>query len=130
MRIPEQESSETNSKVVPKKLTFKETVQKILAKDGLGALWRGVGPALILVINPVLQYTVFEQLKNFLVVRKTARSRTAELATAVAVLSDWDIFFLGALSKLGQLTSLAIPLQPILTRFCSCNIFDLSLYVC
>lgn len=28
--------------------------------------------------------------------------RAAGLATAVAVLSDWDFFFLGALSKLGE----------------------------
>src|SRR3984957_4161068 len=102
MRIPEQESSETNSKVVPKKLTFKETVQKILAKDGLGALWRGVGPALILVINPVLQYTVFEQLKNLLISRRKSRLKAAGLATAVVLLSDLDFFLLGAFSKLGR----------------------------
>ncbi|KAI0960552.1 hypothetical protein AcW1_005036 [Taiwanofungus camphoratus] len=81
------------------KLGFVETVQHILRKDGVGAFWRGIGPALVLVINPVLQYTVFEQLKNILVRRRMARRRTAGLAAA-AILSDWDYFFLGALSKL------------------------------
>ncbi|KAF9534356.1 mitochondrial carrier domain-containing protein [Crepidotus variabilis] len=93
-------SSESRGDQV-KKLGFFDTVQSILAKDGLGALWRGIGPALVLVINPIIQYTVFEQLKNFLIKSRTAKLRAAGGATAaVAVLSDWDFFFLGALSKL------------------------------
>lgn len=88
------------------RLGFIATVQRILRKDGLAALWRGLGPALVLVINPVLQYTVFEQLKNTLIRRRTARMRAAASGTAaaaalVAVLSDVDYFFLGALAKLG-----------------------------
>jgi adenine nucleotide transporter 17 len=58
---------------------------------------------LILVINPVVQYTVFEQLKNFLIASRTDKLRAAGAATAVAILSDWDFFFLGALSKLGMI---------------------------
>lgn len=83
-----------------RKLGFWETIQRILAKDGIGAFWRGLGPALILVINPVIQYTVFEQLKNFLIASRTNKLRAAGGVTAVAILSDWDFFFLGALSKL------------------------------
>lgn len=83
-----------------KKLSILETIQTILAKDGMGAFWRGIGPALVLVINPVLQYTVFEQLKNYLVAARTAKLRAAGAAAAVAVLNDLDFFFLGALSKL------------------------------
>ncbi|KAF8351486.1 mitochondrial carrier domain-containing protein [Amanita rubescens] len=65
------------------------------------AFWRGVGPALVLVMNPVLQYTVFEQLKNALISRRTSRLHAAgAAATAVAVLTDWDFFLLGAVSKL------------------------------
>ncbi|KAG5637775.1 hypothetical protein H0H81_003276 [Sphagnurus paluster] len=87
--------------ITMKKLSFVETVKNILAKDGIKAFWRGIGPALVLVINPVLQYTVFEQLKNILVANRTAKLRAAgAAATVVAVLSDWDFFFLGALSKL------------------------------
>lgn len=69
------------------------------------AFWRGLGPALILVINPVVQYTVFEQLKNFVMANRTSKLRAAGAATAVAILSDWDFFFLGAVSKLGTLPS-------------------------
>lgn len=98
LSVSSADSSHPN--VVVKKLGFIETVQNILAKDGAGAFWRGIGPALVLVINPVLQYTVFEQLKNFLIKKRTATLRATGLGAAVAVLSDWDYFFLGALSKL------------------------------
>ncbi|TFK55676.1 mitochondrial carrier [Heliocybe sulcata] len=90
----------TAGSAAPKKLSIIETVQHILRKDGVQAFWRGIGPALVLVINPVLQYTVFEQLKNFLIRTRTAKLRASGAASAVAVLSDWDFFFLGALSKL------------------------------
>ena len=67
------------------------------------AFWRGLGPALVLVINPVVQYTVFEQSKNLLIASRTNKLRAAGAVTAAAILSDWDFFFLGALSKLGTI---------------------------
>jgi len=88
--------------IVKKKLGLLETINHIMAKDGIGAFWRGIGPALVLVINPVLQYTVFEQLKNFLIARRTTALRAAGAAAgaaATAALTDWDFFLLGALSK-------------------------------
>ncbi|KAH9482977.1 Peroxisomal nicotinamide adenine dinucleotide carrier [Psilocybe cubensis] len=101
---------------VTKKLGFLETVQSILAKDGIGALWRGIGPALVLVINPIIQYTAFEQLKNFLITRRTAKLRAAAgAATAVAVLTDMDFFVLGALSKLVA-TSITYPYIVVKSR--------------
>jgi adenine nucleotide transporter 17 len=75
----------------------------------------------------VLQYTVFEQLKNFLVARRTNKMRAAGLATAVAVLSDWDFFFLGALSKLGMMTT-TLSYQ-FLMFLCSGNCFDIPIHV-
>ena len=54
----------------------------------------------MLVINPIIQYTVFEQLKNFLVAGRTAKLRASGAKNAVAVLSDPDYFLLGAVSKL------------------------------
>jgi solute carrier family 25 (peroxisomal adenine nucleotide transporter), member 17 len=85
----------------PKRLGFIQTIERLVAQDGISAFWRGIGPALILVINPVIQYTAFEQLKNLLVKKRTERLRKAGIATAVAVLTDWDFFLLGAISKLG-----------------------------
>ncbi|KAF8076355.1 peroxisomal membrane protein PMP47B [Lyophyllum atratum] len=101
VRTLKQSSPESHDEVTVKKLGFVETIKHILAKDGIQAFWRGIGPALVLVINPVLQYTVFEQLKNLLIASRTHKLRAAgAVGTAVAVLSDWDFFLLGALSKL------------------------------
>ncbi|KAJ3722988.1 peroxisomal membrane protein [Lentinula raphanica] len=74
-----------------RRLDFFETVQHILAKFGMKGFFRGIGPALVLVVNPVIQYSVFEQLKNFLAARRRLRGRG---------LTDWDFFVLGAISKL------------------------------
>ena len=80
---------------VTKRLGFLQTMQKIVREEGPLALWKGLGPALVLVINPVLQYTAFEQLKNWVV-----KSRLAKANGGKVSLSDWDFFWLGALSKL------------------------------
>ena len=37
------------------KMGFFQTLSHIVHKDGVLALWRGIGPALVLVINPILQ---------------------------------------------------------------------------
>lgn len=41
-----------------KQPTFAESAQTIIKQDGIRGLWRGLGPALILVINPVIQVGV------------------------------------------------------------------------
>lgn len=82
-----------------------QTARMIIAKDGWQAFWRGIGPALALVINPIIQYTVFEQLKNLLAARRLANAKAAGVAIGAAILTDWDFFFLGALSKLAATSS-------------------------
>ncbi|KAI5116955.1 hypothetical protein M0805_001928 [Coniferiporia weirii] len=89
-----------STKVAVKKLGILETCSHILRAGGIKAFWRGLGPALVLVVNPVLQYTIFEQLKNLLLKRRTVRLRAAGIKDAVGVLTDLDFFLLGALSKL------------------------------
>lgn len=80
---------------------FLETANRIVEKDGIGALWSGLGPALVLVINPIIQYTAFEQLKNIIMQRRTAKLRAIGSPSAAAF-SDFDYFILGALSKLSR----------------------------
>jgi len=84
---------------IQKKLGFVQTAKHIVRKDGVSGFWRGIYPALILVMNPILQYTAFEQLKNFLIARRTLRLRSSGSAGKV-ILSDLDYFWLGAVSKL------------------------------
>ncbi|KAJ2029335.1 hypothetical protein IW146_009234 [Coemansia sp. RSA 922] len=74
--------------------TTVQAFTEIIKEDGVLALWQGIIPALILVINPIIQYTAFEQLKN-----KVERFRK---------LGSLDFFVLGAISKLAA-TSITYP---------------------
>ena len=107
----------------PQKLGLFEAIERIVSKEGLAGFWRGIGPALVLVINPVIQYTVFEQLKNVLVDRRTKRLPTSQRG----VLNEWDFFVLGAVSKLGVLSSAIRRLSSLTFNSCHCD--DVSLYV-
>ncbi|KAJ3801611.1 mitochondrial carrier domain-containing protein [Lentinula aff. detonsa] len=84
-----------DSKTRIEKLGFLQTVQHILTKFGMKGFFRGIGPALVLVVNPVIQYSVFEQLKNLLTARRKLQRK--------GNLTDWDFFVLGAISKLARL---------------------------
>jgi adenine nucleotide transporter 17 len=88
-------SAETSAPPI-RRLGLLGTAARLLRTDGLAAFFRGLGPALVLVVNPVIQYTVFEQLKNTLVRRRRRAGRMGTLLT------DWDFFLLGAISKLGR----------------------------
>lgn len=80
--------AEAAKEVASRATGFLKLLVDIVKTEGIGALWSGVIPALVLVINPIIQYTVFEQLKN--VVERRRRSR----------LTPNDAFLLGALGKL------------------------------
>ncbi|KAK5938055.1 hypothetical protein PMZ80_009644 [Knufia obscura] len=62
------------------------TLMALVRDEGFMSLFAGVLPALVLVINPILQYTFFEQFKNILERRKKVGPK--------------DAFYLGALGKL------------------------------
>lgn len=66
------------------------TLLKILRDDGIMQLFAGVLPALVLVTNPILQYTIFEQLKQVLEKRRVVTAK--------------DSFVLGAMGKLAATT--------------------------
>jgi len=87
------EAGADNKDALPGPATQKEkkpstigTLLSLLRTEGPQALFAGVVPALVLVINPILQYTLFEQMKN-------AVERKRRVTPTVA-------FFLGALGKL------------------------------
>jgi adenine nucleotide transporter 17 len=76
--------------------TMVQVLRQMVQEEGLGSLFHGVTPALILVSNPSIQYMVFEQAKS-----KIERFRRGAL-------TPLDIFLLGAFSKLIA-TSLTYP---------------------
>jgi solute carrier family 25 (peroxisomal adenine nucleotide transporter), member 17 len=80
--------ADTTAKVTPRRRGFIQILLDIIKSEGVGALWSGVVPALVLVINPIIQYTVFEQFKAVLEKRRNSK------------LTPNDAFLLGALGKL------------------------------
>jgi len=77
------------------------TLRSIIKEEGVTRLFAGVLPALVLVINPILQYTIFEQLKQVLEKRRKV--------------TPTDSFYLGALGKLAA-TSITYPYITVKSR--------------
>lgn len=77
------------------------TLLSLIRDEGLMSLFAGVLPALVLVINPILQYTFFEQFKNMLEKRKKVGPK--------------DAFVLGAIGKL-LATSITYPYITVKSR--------------
>ncbi|KAI9803936.1 MAG: hypothetical protein M1833_000217 [Piccolia ochrophora] len=74
----------------------------LIRNEGPKALFAGVLPALVLVINPILQYTIFEQLKSAVEKRKNR-------------VTPSDAFYLGAIGKL-LATSITYPYLTVKSR--------------
>ncbi|KAI4860220.1 mitochondrial carrier [Hypoxylon rubiginosum] len=89
-------ASGTGAEKKDKQPTTLGTLMALLRDEGPQALFRGVVPALVLVINPILQYTLFEQMKN-----AYERRRRHNVTPAIA-------FVLGAIGKLFA-TSITYP---------------------
>ncbi|KAJ3195920.1 hypothetical protein HK101_010677 [Irineochytrium annulatum] len=90
-----------------KALSTLQTVRKIWAEEGPQGFFKGIIPALILVINPIIQYTVFERLRTIMQDRKTLKGK--------GPLSGLDFFLLGAISKLAA-TSITYPYIVVKSR--------------
>lgn len=78
-----------------------QTLLDLLKNEGPSALFSGVLPALILVINPILQYTIFEQMKNIVERRRRVTPK--------------DAFYLGAIGKI-LATSITYPYITVKSR--------------
>lgn len=81
-----------------------KTILEIIEKDGPATLFAGVFPALVLVINPIIQYTIFEQVKNVIITANGVQSFSAIKA-----------FFIGAFGKLVA-TTLTYPYITLKSR--------------
>ncbi|TQS37737.1 hypothetical protein Golomagni_01778 [Golovinomyces magnicellulatus] len=92
--------SSPNTKSIKISSTLR-TLVSLIRDEGPQALLAGVIPALILVVNPILQYTIFEQLKNIL-------ARKRKITPTIA-------FLLGALGKLFA-TSITYPYITLKSR--------------
>ncbi|KAH6566040.1 hypothetical protein BASA50_005238 [Batrachochytrium salamandrivorans] len=90
-------------KVPAKQSGTLEAARKIFREEGVMGFFRGLFPALVLVINPVIQFTVYERLRIWWE-KRIGRS-----------LHAFDFFVLGALSKLCA-TSITYPYIVVKSR--------------
>ncbi|XP_056144323.1 peroxisomal membrane protein PMP34-like [Lampris incognitus] len=73
---------------------------QIIRDEGVGALWNGTFPSLLLVLNPAIQFMVYEGLK-----RQLMRGIHRELSSV-------EVFVIGAIAK-ALATTITYPLQTI-----------------
>jgi len=90
-------ASQTNR---PRYRGILDGLRRISDEEGIGALWNGTLPSLLLVINPALQMAVYESIKR--------RLASSELSTV-------EYFLIGAVAKTIA-TVLTYPLQLIQTK--------------
>ena len=98
--------SESEEQVLPGSKPAKSpstlgTLLSIIRDEGFSRLFAGVMPALVLVINPILQYTFFDQMKNMLEKKRRV--------------TPTDAFYLGAFGKL-LATSITYPYITVKSR--------------
>jgi len=91
-----------------RKLTAAQTAARLYAESGVGGFWKGLVPALAMVVNPTLQYVLYEWLTARLMELRRRRVAKARLATS-------DVFALTALAKCGA-TLVTYPMLLIKSR--------------
>ncbi|XP_072337561.1 peroxisomal membrane protein PMP34 isoform X1 [Scyliorhinus torazame] len=74
-----------------------DAFRQIITQEGLGTLWNGILPSLVLVCNPGIQFMFYEGLK-----RKASKAGRR--------IPSWEIFMIGAIAK-AIATTVTYPLQ-------------------
>ncbi|XP_046871150.1 peroxisomal membrane protein PMP34 [Hypomesus transpacificus] len=77
-----------------------DAFSQIMHEEGVGALWNGTFPSLLLVLNPAIQFMIYEGLK-----RQLRRGPLQELSSV-------QVFLIGALAK-AVATTVTYPLQTV-----------------
>ncbi|KAJ3197198.1 ADP/ATP carrier protein [Irineochytrium annulatum] len=73
-----------------------QTLLSIMRDEGVARLWRGLGPSLVLTVNPAITYGVFQRLRNLLL---RLRARRAPTISPPPSLTRLETFLLGAVTK-------------------------------
>eukprot|EP01084_Bolivina_argentea_P066320 120883_1 len=103
----------TRLQIDPKYNGFIDCLRKICKEEGILTLYRGLGPAYILVLNPALQFTFYEKLKQiFIQLHLQYDSNTHSIDD---VLGSTDFLAMGAMAKMLS-SSTVYPMQLIRAR--------------
>jgi len=78
-------------------------VKKMIKEEGLGSFFKGVVPAVIMTVNPVIQYVIYEYLRN-------------KFSTSGGEISTGNIIWISLLTKLIT-TLVTYPMLTIKTLF-------------
>lgn len=86
-------SAQPNGKAREEKYddSFFAVAREIIAEEGVTGLWLGLGPALVLTVNPAITYGMYERVKGI-----TLR---AAGGSGAGNMSPWMTFLVGATSK-------------------------------
>uniref|UniRef100_A0A672M565 Solute carrier family 25 member 17 n=2 Tax=Sinocyclocheilus grahami TaxID=75366 RepID=A0A672M565_SINGR len=77
-----------------------DALVQIMQREGVGALWNGTFPSLLLVLNPAVQFMIYEGLK-----RQLMRGVHRELSSV-------EVFLIGAIAK-AVASTITYPLQTV-----------------
>ncbi|KAJ4477351.1 mitochondrial carrier domain-containing protein [Lentinula aciculospora] len=72
--------------------SFMAVAHEIIDEEGVGGLWLGIKPGLVLTVNPAITYGMYERVKSLLLLAK-ARAGSGNKMSA------WQSFIVGSLSK-------------------------------
>lgn len=73
---------------------FLSVLGEVWQAEGVAGLMRGIGPALILVINPTIQYMVYSKCREYWLAAKKARGSKSPGTSGL------EVFVLGAIAKI------------------------------
>ncbi|KAG2546112.1 folate transporter 1, chloroplastic-like [Panicum virgatum] len=93
---------------------FSDALRTILKEEGFLALYRGIGPGLLLVTHGAIQFTAYEELRKAMIFMKTTQTRTEDRGGEES-LNSIDFAALGASSKVAAIL-LTYPYQVIRAR--------------
>ncbi|KAK1644253.1 hypothetical protein QYE76_062058 [Lolium multiflorum] len=93
---------------------FSDALRTILKEEGWLALYRGIGPGLMLVTHGAIQFTAYEELRKAMIFAKSKQTR-ADNRGSEDLLNSVDYAALGAGSKLSAIL-LTYPYQVIRAR--------------
>ncbi|GAX85544.1 hypothetical protein CEUSTIGMA_g12959.t1 [Chlamydomonas eustigma] len=104
-----------------KNMTSYQVAKQVFKDFGIPGFWKGLAPSLVMVLNPTMQYILYEWLTARLLESRGARSSASTKKTPTAPrLNTSDVFLLTALAKIGS-TLCTYPLLLVKSRLQATN---------